>query len=393
MDKLRRILSLMIILILLITIILVAKRFFIRGPSEVLVKSYGGYKRFFLHYDRIVRKEDGAVTSDAQALAMLRAVWMNDKNTFNRLFAWTDHNLSRARLRRGVNDQMNAYRWRHGEIDDMDPNLSADLDYALALILAHRRWGKTQGSPGVGLQKFGKKANGILKDILTLFAFQTLDGRWYLSAEVLDSQQKYEKYPLNTSVFSPAHFKIFYEHTGNDRWLDLVETSYHVLSEISKPSKTYASVGLFPDWCAVGASGKLYVWEARSFDSGWESVRIPYRLALDYHWFGSVEAADILKGFAQFARLHWRDKGLIYCEYTIDGRVKSEYEDAVFYGAYYYAFKILGLPEEDDLFEVLRSRLKRFDDYWIWEDDFAYITNGYVWMTEDKNFALIRPEF
>ena len=81
-------------------------------------------------------KAGGITTSEGQAYAMLRAVWMEDRPLFDRALTWaTDH------LNRGVRpDHLWAWKW-DGRVVDVAFASDADQDAALALLMAARTWG------------------------------------------------------------------------------------------------------------------------------------------------------------------------------------------------------------------------------------------------------------
>ena len=110
--------------------------------EQVLTTSWQSYCRHFIKSDGqvIIPEEGGGTISEAQAYALLRAVWANDATVFNRVYAWTYKNLSRVRAH---GDSLLAWRW--GRLPDgswgvLDANSATDgdLDYALALVLAAR---------------------------------------------------------------------------------------------------------------------------------------------------------------------------------------------------------------------------------------------------------------
>jgi endo-1,4-beta-D-glucanase Y len=108
----------------------------------VLQASWSSYRQHFITTEgRLVLEEQGGGTiSEAQAYALLRAVWAGDEKTFSRVCQWTRANLSREASH---GDHLLAWKW--GKTPDgswgvLDWNTAsdADLDYALALLLAAR---------------------------------------------------------------------------------------------------------------------------------------------------------------------------------------------------------------------------------------------------------------
>ena len=123
--------------------------------DQLLEQSWQGYKKRFIQQDgRVIdHKAGGISTSEGQSYALLRAVWMNDPQTFNQVWSWTQNNLQV----RG--DHLFAWKWgqqstkspgangpkapegpaKWGPIDSTAAS-DADQDIALALLMAHRKW-------------------------------------------------------------------------------------------------------------------------------------------------------------------------------------------------------------------------------------------------------------
>ncbi len=111
--------------------------------AHVLTTSWQSYCRHFIKSDGqvVIPEEGGGAISEAQAYALLRAVWANDATVFNRVYAWTYKKLSRVHAH---GDSLLAWRW--GRLPDgswgvVDANSATDgdLDYALALVLAAKK--------------------------------------------------------------------------------------------------------------------------------------------------------------------------------------------------------------------------------------------------------------
>ncbi|MDP3595760.1 MAG: glycosyl hydrolase family 8, partial [Nitrospirota bacterium] len=92
------------------------------------------YKQTYIQHGRVVSlDEQGITTSEGQGYAMLRAVWSNDRTTFNTVWAWTKQHLQVR------DDKLFAWKWK-GVVLDNNSATDADTDIALALILAARRF-------------------------------------------------------------------------------------------------------------------------------------------------------------------------------------------------------------------------------------------------------------
>ena len=140
--------------------------------ERVLTASWQSYCRHFIKSDGqvIIPEEGGGTISEAQAYALLRAVWANDAPVFTRVYAWTYKNLSRVQTH---GDSLLAWRWgRHPDgswgVLDANSATDGDLDYALALVLAHRLgWRAPPNLPDY-LEEARRVQADILKKRVTL---------------------------------------------------------------------------------------------------------------------------------------------------------------------------------------------------------------------------------
>jgi hypothetical protein len=72
---------------------------------------------------------DGRVSSEAQSYAMVRAVWMRDRDTFERVDRWTARHLRRE-------DGLHAWLWDPTAQRIVDANTATDGDVEIAFALA-----------------------------------------------------------------------------------------------------------------------------------------------------------------------------------------------------------------------------------------------------------------
>src|SRR5437879_360685 len=73
----------------------------------VLARTWSTYKGDFIQADgRVIDHQRGeATTSEGQSYALLRAAWMDDRETFERVWSWDAGNL------RSRGDRLLAYLW------------------------------------------------------------------------------------------------------------------------------------------------------------------------------------------------------------------------------------------------------------------------------------------
>ncbi len=107
-----------------------------------------------------------------------RAVWSGDQAAFDRCYEWTEPDLSQKKIK---GSHLLAWHWgrnNQGRWGVLDANSAsdADLDYAAALLLAHRRWGR----PALPLPDYLSQARLVLTDILARETCRDAGGRLWL---------------------------------------------------------------------------------------------------------------------------------------------------------------------------------------------------------------------
>jgi len=354
--------------------------------NETVEKSWVGYKYYFIKQDgRVIRPKDNDTVSEAQAYAMLRAIWMDDKETFDRCYRWTESNLSRLKDK---DDNLLAWGWKDGSIIKWMPSSDADVNYALSLVFADSRW---KGEAPKGLEDYGKKAYKVINDIMKFETYSTPGGRLYLAPWILNNTERQLRFPVNPSYYSPAYFRIFYEYTKDTRWQKLADTTYYIFDALSKNFNDTPGVGLIPDWCCVDRDDKFHPLTGRSADFGWDAARIPFSIGLDFFFFGSKEARQFFdSGLSKFIEKEWLKNGAVYSEYNYNGTSNNKYENALFYAAYYFSLKISQSPYASEMLKKTRSYILRNKDKWVYEDDKEYYVNSWAWFTEGLNSGKIK---
>ncbi|MCA9408951.1 MAG: endoglucanase [Candidatus Omnitrophica bacterium] len=340
-------------------------------PSqEILHQTWQAYKQTFIRDGRVLRPKNDDTVSEGQAYAMLRAIVMDDQETFNELYRFTEEHLSR---RQNFSDHLLAWQWKNGTVYDWMPATDADVDYALSLILAHRKWKPHNESK---LEAYDIKASQILKDILQ-FETKVIDGRRYLLPWIVKDFA--DGIVQNLSYYSPAHFRLFYEYSDNHAWMELVETSYQVLNSALSRFDGNEGKGLLPDWCLINSAGEFVHYSDKSSNFGWDAIRIPFRIAADEHYFKSKEAQEILVKMHRFFNDEYQKKQKIFIAYNYQGRVVNRQENALFYAGYYLIFK----DREPDIAIKLLLRTRRFlNKQWLYHNTFEYFINSLAWIPE-----------
>jgi len=354
--------------------------------KEIVINTWEGYKYYFIDEEgRVKRPKENDTVSEGQAYAMLRAAWMNDKDTFDKCYRWTEENLSRINK---TGDNLLAWHWKSGKVLDYMPASDADIDYALSLVFADSIW---KGKSPSDLADYGEKARKVLDDVLRFETYKTKTGRLYLSPWIIENAQSLEKLPLNPSYYSPAHFRVFQKFTRDKRWEGLVKTTYFMLDSLSQEFRGEKGIGLIPDWCLVDNSDRFYPMEGKSDIFGWESVRVPFRVAMDYFWFGSKEAKRFFnKGLRGFIEKEWREKGILFCEYDYTGKPVKKYENPLFYAAYASVLLATGSDYSDQIVDKAHSFIKKDENGWLYLNEKEYYVNSLAWISDGFIAKVVR---
>jgi endo-1,4-beta-D-glucanase Y len=215
---------------------------------------------------------------------MVIAYFQGDEDAFRRLQKYNQYHWVETR-----GSYLMDWKFRsfvYGPLGDGKGSATdADLDIATALVLGSEKWGDTQ---------MLEAAQGIMKDIWD----------WEINPDNLlirpgnttmwatDGADNF-----NPSYFSPVAFRIFakYDNDASHRWLDALDANYNWLTKISDGGY------LVPDW--TNSEGVPTLPANKSGPDSYykyylESVRVPWRLAWDYGWFGEARAKAILDNMA-----------------------------------------------------------------------------------------------
>ena len=115
------------------------------SDNRMLLELWGRYKQNILEEGSLRaldKSQDDITTSEGQSYTMMRAVWMDDQETFNKAWKWTKDNMQRE-------DKL--LSWRFGEKPDgsfgiqddrggQNTATDGDVDVAYSLIMAANRW-------------------------------------------------------------------------------------------------------------------------------------------------------------------------------------------------------------------------------------------------------------
>lgn len=344
------------------------------SPYTLLSSSWEQYKKKFINQDgRVVDfSQNEITTSEGQSYAMLRAVWSDDKSTFDKTWQWTKDNLKRP------ND--NLYGWRWGKLEngtyDFQPGggensaSDADTDIALALILAGRRWNDW---------RYIADAQVLLDDIWKINT-DTAAGKRYLIAG--NWAKNNTDIVVNPSYFSPYAWRIFAEVDKKHDWTSLLDPAYELLQKSSQSplDKSMAS-GLPPDWISVSkATGdiKAVGMDNLTTNYSYDAIRIPWRIAVDYVWNKEPRAKAYLESSFSALSATYSQQGQLSASYSHDGKALTTFESPSMYATVIGYFIITDEKLAQRLYEEKIIKLYSNDKNQF-NEDLPYYEQNWLW--------------
>ncbi len=260
------------------------------------------YKDGLVH--RPNSEDPGDAVSEAESYGMIVSLYSNDQATFNRVWDAAETAM--------WNNGAKAYDWRVGSkgvVIGSGMATDADEDIALMLLFADSLAHKGVWQPHTGPKGADYKQRA--KDIInSVWASAVVDGR-YLAPGAGWGGKEF----VNPGYFSPASYKIFAKVDPSHNWIGLVDQCY--LTIFASPG---ADKGLLPDWMIpTGAffKGSLGYNAFRAGQSCYkDGIRVQWRLAMDWLWFGDARAKRWLDAAAAFIQTPARANF-----YTMDGTV------------------------------------------------------------------------
>ncbi len=341
---------------------------------SILTSSWEKYKNQFINNDgRVIDPSQSDITtSEGQSYAMLRAVWVDDKPTFDKVWNWTKTNLKRP------NDNLFGWRWgqrsdgSYGFLPGGGNNSAADADedIALALIFASKRWNDPS---------YENVAKPVLNDIWNIETAQAGGQRYLIAGNWAQDQTKII---VDPSYFAPYEWRIFAKVDPSHDWNILIDPAYTFLNTVGTlPLNTGKGVGLPPDWAAINKSnGQISPTGMSQLDTnyGFDAMRVPFRIALDYLWFHEFRAKAYLDSSFAILGNTYTSAGQLAGSYSHDGKPILNTQSPSMY-ATSLGYFIVSNPSlaqkiyQDKLIKLysgttdsFNSNLPYYDQNWLW---------------------------
>lgn len=331
---------------------------FAKANEYSLSESYDFYKANFMTQDgRIMDpKQDNVTTSEGQAYMLLRSLAMNDQSTFDTVYEWSKNNLQQ-------DNKLFAWRWGKDASDNykiLDKNSAsdADIDIALALIIAYEKWKDP---------KYLTAAKPIISSIWQNETKEINGQRVLYPGTIQSSGGKNE---INPSYLSPYTFKVFKKYDTDNDWGRVVDSSYYFLKLASESTQT----GLPPDW-AVIQDGKLVLEEGRS-NFSYDAIRVFPRVYVDYKMTRDKRAVPILKKSHFFIK-NWKKSKKIQVNYKPNGEAKDNFRLVGSIGALIPIINLYDKKVAKQIYE--KEILPKLTDKNYLDDKKSYYTQNLLW--------------
>ena len=224
-----------------------------------------------------VRFENASETvSEGIAYGMLIAAYVADKDLFDGLWKYYKDNSN-------GNGVMN---WKiagctNNAVGDNGAS-DAEVDAAMALLVAEKQWPDINSPYDYG-QEATTLINAVKATEMHPTSHQLVNGDgWGFSNSC-----------RNPSYQSPAYYKAYTEHTGDNYWLnDAVPAAYTLIN-----NNVNTTTGLISNWSdPTGAPNNCN----GPNEYGYDACRSPWRMATDVIWWNDADATEICNDLASF---------------------------------------------------------------------------------------------
>lgn len=348
---------------------------YIFSNQAMLKALWENYKEEYIEdntFRTLDKQRDNITTSEGQSYSMLRAVWQDDKQTFDKSWQWTKDNLWK---------ENKLFAWlfgkkadgSYGVLDDIGGNNAAidgDTDIAMALLFAYARWGDST---------YLLEADSIIKAIWRESVVMVNDRPYITSNDI--EQFNPNEVLLNPSYYAPYAYRMFASIDTDNDWQGVVDTSYDIIIKSSAlPLDKEDSVGLPPDWVILDRNtGGLRAPQSSNITTNYsfDAHRVKWRLYLDYIWYGDSRA----KGYFEknnFLLSIWNQEKSIYNTYAHNGNVLDKGSSPAVIGTNIGYFAVVNPDIAKDIYEQKLLPLYNRDTQ-NWSESLGYYDSNWAW--------------
>jgi len=228
-----------------------------------------------------------STVSEGIGYGMLLAVYMGDQALFDDLWKY-------AQL--WPNDMTHLMDWYINAAGTtrlgLGPATDADEDMAFALVMASRQW----GGKGSLASNYLDVARDLIGKIWNNEIYQS---------KLLKPGSWGDWSTVNISYFAPAYYRVFdvVDTDTTHDWPAVIQTVYDTITNTLNTANKNQSNGLVPAWSTsdgVPNAGALGPGLTAPTNYQYDSCRTPFRIALDWCWFGDTRARDYVAKTSTF---------------------------------------------------------------------------------------------
>lgn len=209
-----------------------------------------------------------------------------------------------------------------------DSATDGDMDIAYALLMADSIWGSD------GDINYKQSAIDVINDIMK---YEVNKEDWILQLgdwAYWSEKGETEYSATRASDFIMQYMPVFAEVTGDDRWLNVYDSTYTIINSIVDEYGT----GILPDFIVKDSeTGKFIPSPANFLESDYDgyyyynSCRTPWRISMDYLINGNEDAKKFADSITAFIIDSTKgDPSEIKAGYTLDGKNLEDYDDLCF---------------------------------------------------------------
>ena len=286
------------------------------GPAvnQMVAQSYEHFLNRYVDKGQ-VRPAHGYTNARDQAAAMLMAVWMDDRETFDEMWSWTFLHL-----------QSETGLLYHTNQPGVEPRstTAADTDLALALLLAERRWSDAS---------YGRHAKKIIQAIWEYEVVEIEDAPYLAAGDWAVSKDQVIFAP---AAFTPYAYHFFAQADPDHNWWYLLDTNYQLLADVvNNPLGEERSAGLPPAYVGIDRrTGEVVPnpsgapTHGNTFDE--QAAEVYWRVGLDAQWHDDGRADSFLEA-SSFLNDEWETKSVLAARYTHMGKPLTQEESLILY--------------------------------------------------------------
>lgn len=340
----------------------------------LLEESWAFYKgRFLVDGAHVVSNTYGGTISEGQSYALLKAVWMNDPETFRKVWTWTKANMRRP------DDHLLGWKWgdrpdgAQGLIENENAT-DADQDIAYALLLAGEQWHEPA---------YIQDAKAIIGDMWRLNV-QELDGHYYLVPGTWEGF-KWEYLTIDPSYFAPYVYRKFaqYDRAHAEGWTRLADDIYDSLDACTN----LTALKLPPNWCAVKwkADGDpRIIFSDRqgegARDFSYDAFRVYWRMSMDAA-LSPAPGRDRAKAYLKshpYLLTYWSRNRIMPEGFTAEGQPRGNETSGFAMGPVLVLNHFSNPAGDGALYQAMLAPHYHSDGYWFNEyNDFLH---SVIWL-------------